>query len=51
LGQTYLDLGLLYKIKGKKDQAKKCLSEATELLERCEAEVFLRQAKDALASL
>ena len=51
LGRIYLDLGLLYKTKGKKDKAKKCLSEATELLERCEADVFLRQAKDALASL
>jgi class 3 adenylate cyclase/tetratricopeptide (TPR) repeat protein len=51
LGQTYLDLGLLFKTKGKKDQAKKCLSEATELLERCEADVFLKQAKEVLASL
>ena len=51
LGQAYLGLGLLYKARGRNDQAKACISEAVSLFEQCEAEVYLRQAKEALASL
>jgi len=51
LGQAYLDLGLLHKIKSRTDQARKCISEAIGFFEQCEADVFLKQAKEALASL
>jgi class 3 adenylate cyclase/tetratricopeptide (TPR) repeat protein len=51
LGSAYLDLGLLHRVKGKKDQARVCISNAIEIFEQCEAEEYLKQAKDALASL
>lgn len=51
LGLANLDLGLLHKAKKRKDQAKKCISEAVQLFEQCEAEVYLKQAKEALTSL
>jgi tetratricopeptide (TPR) repeat protein len=50
-GQAYLDLGLLHKVKGRRDQARECISASIELFEQCEAEGFLKQAKEALASL
>ncbi|HYA15440.1 MAG TPA: hypothetical protein VEF33_13980, partial [Syntrophales bacterium] len=51
LGQAYLDLGQLYKIKKKTNQAKKYITDAAQLFEQCEADVFLKQAKDALSLL
>jgi len=51
LGGAYLDLGLLYKAKKRKDQANKCISEAVKLFEQCEADVYLKQANEALESL
>ena len=51
LGQVFLDLGLLHKAKKKTDKARKCISKAIEILEACEAIVYLKQAKEALASL
>jgi len=51
LGLSYLDLGLLHKAKKRKDQAKKCISEAVQLFEQCEADVYLKQANEALESL
>ncbi len=51
LGQAYLDLGLLQKTREKKDKARECISEAAKLFEECEAEVYLKQAKEAMASL
>jgi tetratricopeptide (TPR) repeat protein len=51
LGRVNLDLGLLYKIKGKNDEARKCISDAVQLFKECEADVFLKQAKEALAAL
>jgi class 3 adenylate cyclase/tetratricopeptide (TPR) repeat protein len=51
LGMAYLDLGLLYKAKRKRDKARECISEAVNLFEQCEAEVYLRQAKEALEDL
>ena len=50
-GQVFFDLGLLYKSKGGTDKARKYILEAIELFEQCEAEVYLKQAKKALASL
>jgi len=51
LGKSCLDLGLLYKVKKKKDQARVYLSKAIQAFELCEAETYLRQAKETLASL
>ena len=51
LGPVYLDLGLLHKAKKRTDQAQECISEATKIFEQCEAEVYLKQAKEALSSL
>ncbi|UCD79365.1 MAG: hypothetical protein JSW26_28870, partial [Desulfobacterales bacterium] len=51
LAQAYLDLGLLNKARGRTDRARGCISKAIQLFEQAEAEVYLKQAKDALASL
>ena len=51
LGQAYFDLGLLHKKKKRTEQARRCLSEAIQLFEQCEAESYLKQAGEALASL
>jgi class 3 adenylate cyclase/tetratricopeptide (TPR) repeat protein len=51
LGQASLGLGLLYKSKGKTEQAKTHISEAIEMFEKCEAEMYLKQANEVLASL
>jgi tetratricopeptide (TPR) repeat protein len=51
MGMAYLDLGLLYRTKGKTEQAKKCVSEAIKIFEQTEAEGYLKQAKEALVSL
>jgi tetratricopeptide (TPR) repeat protein len=51
MGQAKLDLGMLHKAKGRTDQARECVSSAVQLFEQCEAEVYLKQAKEALASL
>jgi len=48
---SYRDLGLLHKAKKRTDKAKECISKAIELFEQCEAEVYLKQAREALASL
>jgi len=51
LGQIYLDLGLLHKAKNRSDQAHNCFSKAVQIFEECEAEVYLKQANDALEAL
>jgi tetratricopeptide (TPR) repeat protein len=51
LGEAYLELGLLHRAKGKGEQAMECISEAITLFEQCEADGFLKHAKEALASL
>jgi class 3 adenylate cyclase/tetratricopeptide (TPR) repeat protein len=50
-GRAYLDLGLLYGAKKRNEKAGECLSEAVRLLGECDADEFLRQAKEALESL
>ncbi len=50
-GQAYLDLGLLHRKKKRKEKARKCLTEAVRLLGECEADGFLEQAREVLASL
>jgi tetratricopeptide (TPR) repeat protein len=49
-GLASLNLGLLHKAKKRTEQARKCITEAIQLCEQCEAEAYLKQAKEALAS-
>ena len=51
LAQSYLNLGLLHKAKNKKEKARGFLEEAVRLFEKYEADVYLKQARDAMASL
>ena len=51
LGKGYLELGLLHKAKQRTDKAKQCISEAIKIFEECEAEIFLKKAKEVFASL
>jgi len=51
IGQAYLDLGLLYKTKKRKNQAKQYISKAIHLFKETKAEVFLKLAKKAMESL
>ena len=50
LGQAALELGILYKAKGRSAQARKYISEAVKTFQQCQAEIYLKQAKEALAS-
>ena len=51
LARSFLELGLLHKAKKRTKQAKECIAKAVELFEQCEAEVYLKQAQETLASL
>jgi len=48
LGRVYLDLGFLHKAKNRTSPARECISKAVELFEECHADVYLKQAKEAL---
>jgi len=50
LGQAYLGLGLLNKTRGKTYVAGKYISDAMESFEKCGAEGYLKQAREALAT-
>ena len=51
LGQAHLGLGLLHKAKDRKEKARESISRAIEIFEAIEADGFLKQAREALASL
>jgi class 3 adenylate cyclase/tetratricopeptide (TPR) repeat protein len=51
LAQAYFDMGRLRQTKGKTDEARKYIADAIQLFEECEADVFLKQAREALAAL
>jgi tetratricopeptide (TPR) repeat protein len=51
LGSVYMSLGLLYKASKKTDQARKCILKAIDIFKECDAEVYLKQANEALDSL
>ena len=51
LGQVYLSQGLLYKATKRTDKARQSILEAIDLFKECEAEVWLKQANEALDSL
>ena len=50
-GPAYLDWGLLHKAKKRNEQAGKCITKAIKIFEECEAEIYLKQARDMLKSL
>jgi tetratricopeptide (TPR) repeat protein len=50
-GEALLGLGRLYSAKKRNEKARECFSEAVHLFEECDALVYLKQAKEALASL
>jgi len=50
LGQASLGLGVLYKAKGKPDEAEKYILEAIEAFEKCGATGYLKKAKEALTA-
>jgi tetratricopeptide (TPR) repeat protein len=51
LGQPCLQLGLLWKLRGKKDQAKKHFLEALQVFEECQMEAYSELAAGMLESL
>jgi tetratricopeptide (TPR) repeat protein len=51
LGQASLEMGRLHQAKGRTDEARKYMFEAVGLFEECEADVYLNQAREALAAL
>jgi len=51
LGQVYLDFGLFYKARKRTEKARKYITEAVHIFRQCQAEVYLKRAKEALASL
>jgi class 3 adenylate cyclase/tetratricopeptide (TPR) repeat protein len=51
LGQAFFGLGRLYKAKKRNEKARECFSEAVRLFQECDAHVYLKQARDALASI
>jgi len=51
VGRARLALGLLHKSKGRRSQARECLTGAIRVFEECEADDYLRKAKEALESI
>jgi tetratricopeptide (TPR) repeat protein len=51
LGLAYFDLGVLHQAKKRTEKARQCISEAVNIFEQCEANAYLKQAKEALESL
>jgi tetratricopeptide (TPR) repeat protein len=51
LGVAYLNLGLLYKAKGKIEQAEECILQAVQIFEYCDSDMYLKTARTALSSL
>jgi tetratricopeptide (TPR) repeat protein len=51
LGYPYLSLGLLYKATKKTNQARQCISEAIDIFRACEADDYVKQAREVLDSL
>jgi hypothetical protein len=51
LGQAYLDLGILYKLKKRNKQSMECIQKASQAFEQCNAVLFSEQADKILTSL
>ena len=50
-GETLLDLGLLYQLNGKNQQAQECLAEAQLILAQCKSETYAQRVQQALAAM
>jgi len=51
LAQALLDMGRLQKIKGQREEARRYINDAVQLFEECEADVFIKHAREVLTSL
>ncbi len=51
LAQALLDMGQLRKTKGLKDEAKKYIGDAIQLFEECQADAFIKHAREILFSI
>ena len=51
LGLVYFSLGRLYKASKRHEQAKQCIIQAINIFQECNASIYLKQAKEALASI
>ena len=51
LAQALLDMGQLRKTKGLKDEAKKYTGDAIQLFEECQADAFIKLARENLFSI
>jgi len=51
LAQAHFNLYMLHKAKKRKDNARECITKSIEYFELCEAETFLKHARQELASL
>ncbi len=48
LGETYFDLGFLYRLKGQTQKGRQCIFRSVEVFEKCNAGPFLNRAREAL---
>ena len=51
LGNSYLDLGLFYQGRRRIEKAQHCIAEAIKYLESFDAEILLKEAKEAMRTL
>jgi hypothetical protein len=51
MGTALLSLAQLHSVKGRKDRARECVLEGIELFVQCDAQKYLKQAEEVLASL
>lgn len=51
LGQAYFQLGLLYRLKKRAKDAKKCFSAAIKIFEQSQADIYLKQVNETMISL
>jgi len=51
LARAYFDMGRLRQMEGRINEARKYITDAIQLFDECEADVYLEQAKEALAAL
>ena len=50
-GRALFDLGMLYQLNGKKQQAQECLAETQHILSQCNSETYAQRVQQALAAI
>ena len=50
-GRALFDLGLLYQLNGKNQQAQECLAETQHILTQCNSETYAQRVQQALAAM